>query len=142
MAGISNSHRIYTSLEDKKPGRHCTYQQKIDAVLITQLSKPDSVLLELEYKNIKFFAASMYLDITKEIERKLEKIDRILELTKGIGLIIAVDRNARSAVWHDTLTNKRGKTMEYIIRIYIMKEESEWTTFNTSRGSSIDHWPL
>jgi len=39
----------------------------------------------------------MYFDITEEIARELEKIDQILELTKGIGHIIAVDSNARSA---------------------------------------------
>jgi len=108
MAGKSTSHRIYTSLEDKNRAAIVITNKKIDAVLITQLSNPDSVLLELEYNNTRFFAASMYFEITEEIERELEKIDQILELTKGIGLITAVGSNARSAAWHDTLI-KNGK---------------------------------
>jgi len=51
----------------------------------------------------------MYFDITEEIEKVLEKIDQIMEFTKGNGLIIAVDSNARSAGWNDIETNKRGK---------------------------------
>jgi len=42
----------------------------------------------------------MYFDITKEIERELDKIEEILEFTKGNGLVIAVDSNSRS--WHGT----------------------------------------
>jgi len=81
----------------------------------------------------------MYFDITKEIERELDKIEEILEFTKGNGLIIAVDSNSRSVAWHDSQTNQRGKIMEeYIISINlnIMNEESELTTFQNRRGSS------
>jgi len=81
----------------------------------------------------------MYFDITEEIESGLEKIDKMLEFTKGNGLIIAADSNARSAAWHDTKNNKRGKTMkEFIISkgLYIMNEESEWTTFHNARGKN------
>jgi len=50
----------------------------IDAVLITQLSNSECVLLELEFNGSRFHAASMYFDITEEIERGLEKIDKML----------------------------------------------------------------
>jgi len=38
----------------------------------------------------------MFFDITKEIEREPDKIEEILEFTKGNGLVIAVDSNSRS----------------------------------------------
>ena len=58
----------------------------------------------------------MYFDITKEIGRELDKIEEILEFTKGNGLVIAVDSNSRWVAWHDSQTNQRGKIMEeYII---------------------------
>jgi sugar/nucleoside kinase (ribokinase family) len=81
----------------------------------------------------------MYFDIKEEIERELDRIDQILEFTKGTGLIFVIDSNARSAVWHDTQTNKRGKTMEEYITsksLYIMNEESERTMFHNRRGST------
>jgi hypothetical protein len=103
MTGITNSYRNYTSLKDR--ATIVITNKQIDAVLITQLSDRDTVILELEY-NTKFFTASMYFDITTETERELDKIDQILEFTKGNGLIIAVDSNSGSAAWHDTLTKE------------------------------------
>ena len=54
------------------------------------------------------------------------------EFTKGNGLVIAVDSNSKSTAWHDSQTNKRGKTLEeYIIskNLHTMNEESEQSTF-------------
>jgi len=139
MTGISNSYRSYTSLEDNNQATIVITNQLIDAVLITQLSDTDTVLLELDYNNTRFFTASIYFDITTEIEKELVKIDHIVEFTKGNGLIIAVNSNSRSAAWHDTQTNKRGKTLEEYItskNLYIMNERSEGTTFHNRRGKS------
>ena len=83
----------------------------------------------------------MYFDVTKEIERELDKIEEILEFTKGNGLVIAVAINSRSVAWHESQTNRRGKIMEeYIISKNLnMNEESELTTFqNRRRSSNID----
>jgi len=80
----------------------------------------------------------MYFDITKEIERELDKIEEILEFTKGNGLVIAVDSNSRSMALHDSQTYQRGKIMEeYIISktLNIMIEGSELNTFQNRRGS-------
>ena len=116
MTGITSAYSNYTSLEDNNRTAIVITNQNIDAVLISQLSDPDTVPLELDYNNTRFFTASMYFDITTDIDKELDKIDQILEFTKGNGLVIAVDSNSRSVAWHDTQTNKRGKTLEeYII---------------------------
>jgi len=47
MAGMPNPYRIYTSLEDNNRAAIVITNKKIDAVLITQQSNPDRVLLEL-----------------------------------------------------------------------------------------------
>jgi len=49
MAGLTKSHRNYISQEDKGWAAILITNNKINAVLITQLSNPDSVLLELKY---------------------------------------------------------------------------------------------
>jgi hypothetical protein len=51
----------------------------------------------------------MYFDIKQEIDRELDKIEEILDFTKGNGLVIAVDTNSRSTAWQDSQTNKREK---------------------------------
>jgi hypothetical protein len=78
------------------------------------MSTPDSTFIEMKY-NTRFFAASMYFDITKEIERDLDKIEGILDFTKGKGLIIAVDSNARSKACNDIETKKRRRILEEYI---------------------------
>jgi hypothetical protein len=81
----------------------------------------------------------MYLDINEEIDNKMAKVDEILQYSKGSGILIAMDSNSRSTVWHDNQTNSRGKMLkEYLISrdLHIMNEESELTTFQSRRGSS------
>jgi len=67
------------------------------------------VLLQLRYNNTRYYAASKYFDVTKEVEREPEMIEEILEFTKGNWLVIAVDSNSRSVAWHDSQTNQGGK---------------------------------
>jgi hypothetical protein len=139
MAGIKNLNRYYISHKDKSRAAIIITNNKIDALLIKQISTPDSTLIELKYNNTRFFAASMYFDITKETERDLDKTEGILEFTKGKGFIIVVDRNAISKAWHDSQTNKRGRILEEYItskNLHIMNEESQQTTFQNKRGSS------
>jgi len=63
---LPKSSRNYTSPVDKTWVAIIITNNKIGSVLIKQLSNPDSVLIELKYNNTRFFAGSMYFDITKE----------------------------------------------------------------------------
>ena len=50
-------------------------------------------MLELIYNNLKFYAASMYLDIKEQLAKYLNKMDEIMELTKRGKILIAADTN-------------------------------------------------
>ena len=78
----------------------------IDTLLI-QLSDMDTVVLEVIIDNSKIILVSMYLDISKQIDNDLTKIEAIIQHAKGAGLLIAMDSNSRSKTWHDTSTNMR-----------------------------------
>jgi hypothetical protein len=73
MVGLTKSSQHFTSPVDKSRAAIIIINNKIDAVLIKQLSNPDSVLIELKYNNTRFFAASVYFD-KKEVESELDKI--------------------------------------------------------------------
>jgi hypothetical protein len=138
-AGIIRTYRTYTSNEDKSRAAIILTNDNIDAVLIKQLCDRDNVILELRYKNTRILAASMYLDLNEEIDNKTAKIDEILQYSKDSGILIAMDSNSRSTIWHDNQTNSRGKMLEerLISRdSHIMNEESELTTFQSRRDSS------
>ena len=52
---------------------------------------------------------------------------------------MTMDSNARSKMWHDVLTNKRGRLLEEFIignRIHIINEDFQLTTFEANRGTS------
>jgi endonuclease/exonuclease/phosphatase family metal-dependent hydrolase len=69
----------------------------------------------------------------------MTKVDAILQHAKRLGAVIAMDSNARSTSWHDTITNNRGKHLEeYIIskHLHIMNEPSTNTTFANRTGKS------
>jgi hypothetical protein len=61
---------------------------------------------EISYRNRKFYGVSSYFDITEDIEINIRKTEQILNYSKGHGLLIAVDSNARSKTWYDTITNQ------------------------------------
>ena len=118
---------------------------EIDAILIKQLSDLDTLVLELIHGRSRFLAVSMYFDIEKQIDN-FQRIDEIMAFAKGIGILIAMDSNSGSNAWYDTTTNARGRNLEEYLssnQLHIMNEESERTTFNSSRGTrNIDITPV
>ena len=94
--------------------------------------------VEIRVERVTFLIVSTYFDINRPIEIDLQKIHAILTQAKGIGIILAIDSNARSTSWHDVLTNNRGKKLEEFIiseQLHIANEESSYT-FQTERGAS------
>jgi len=95
------------------------------------------VVLETKFGNATLLIASMYFHINRPIDYDLQKMQAIIMHANGVGIVFAVDSNARSTSWHAGLTNKRGKAVkEFLIsrELYIANEESCRTTFWTRRG--------
>jgi ribonuclease HI len=137
--GIDKRSRIYTAGNGKHRAAIIIPNNKIEAMLITQISNEDTVLLEIIHNKRKFFAASMYFDIEEQIENNLAKVDEILQFAKGEKILIAMDSNSRSKTWHDRITNARGKKLEDYLssrQLHIANSESEMFTFNNRCGSS------
>jgi len=81
----------------------------------------------------------MYFDSRRDIEEDIRQLGKVMDYTKGNGLIIAMDSNARSKMWHDTVTNQRGKILEEFITcndLYVLNKATETPTFQSNRGSS------
>jgi len=139
--GIGKKCRIFTAGNGKHRSAIVIPNNKIDAMLITQISNEDTVL-DIMHEKMKFFAVSMYLDIEEQIENSFTNIDEILQFAKGTNILIAADSNSRSKTWRDKITNSRRKKLEEYLasrHLHIINEESEMFTFHNSRGtSSID----
>jgi hypothetical protein len=110
--GIGKKNRIFTTGNGKHRAAMVIPNDKIDVILITNISNKDTVILEIIHGNLTFFAASMYFDFEDQIENNFTKIDALLRLANGRKLLIAADTNSRSKTWHDITTNSRGKKLE------------------------------
>ncbi|MCL2354760.1 MAG: hypothetical protein FWC68_02560 [Oscillospiraceae bacterium] len=83
---------------------------KIDSMLITQISNGDALCLEIKQEKINYFAISMNLEIEEQIENIFTKLDQIIQIVKGARISIATGSNSRSQICHDKINNTRGKT--------------------------------
>ena len=139
MAGLPRSYKVYTSGDGRKGTAVVINNDQLDVTLITQLSNQDCVVVEVRSEAVKLHSVSMYFDSRKDIEEDIRQLEKVRDYTKGNGLFIAVDSNARSKMWHDIVTNQRGEILvEFIIckDLYVMNEATETPTFQSIRGSS------
>jgi sugar/nucleoside kinase (ribokinase family) len=108
-------------------------------MIIQQLSDANTIVVEIIKGSLKTILVSMYFDRENLIEHASVKIEALLRHAKGTGVPIITDSNARFTLWHDTLTNTRGRVLEEFItsnQLYIMNEECSNTTFRKYMGTS------
>jgi hypothetical protein len=139
LTGITKGYRTFTCGEGKRRAAIIIQDNTIDALLITQLSDNNAVLLKINNGKLSFYAASVYFDYNEPIDNNIKTVERLLKFTKGKKLLLAIDSNSRSTTWHDIKTNPRGKALEEFLtynQLHILNEESTRTTFQSNRGSS------
>ena len=139
VAGIPKHYKTLTAGEERSRAAVIITNNRLDTVLITQLSDADTVAVEIISENSKIILASTYFGRGNPTEIDLVKIEAILQYAKGAGVLLEMDSNSRSTLWHDTLTNTRGKILEEFTinkQLYIMKEASSNTTFRNRIGTS------
>jgi len=138
VVGITKRYRTFTSTIGRTRAATVITNKQIDALLIREATDKDTVVVEITLGNLKFYKVNMYLDITEKLDKNIEQINDILQLTNMRGLLITMDSNSRSRMWHDKLTNGRGKKLEEFLiskQLFVMNEDSEMT-FQSTRGSS------
>jgi hypothetical protein len=137
VAAFPKGFRIFVHGSGRKRSAIIVNNNNVDIIAITQVSHEDAILIEIRYEGLTFYGASLYLPIDCDIERDFETTKDILQLTKGEGLVLAIDSNARSKLWSDTCTNTRGRAMEEFIitrDLLIINEVADIPTFETNRG--------
>jgi len=136
---ITRSYRTYAYGEDKSRAAIIIPNDTIGAIMITQCSDNNMVISEIKMGQETFYAASAYMEFNDAMENSFKKIERILEFTKGVKIIMTIDSNSRSTLWHDVTTNARGILLEEFVassQLHIINKESPMTTFHSSRGQS------
>ena len=96
---------MYTSADGRKRTAIVINNDQLDVTLITQLSNEDCVAVEVCSEAVKFYSVSMHFNSQRDIEEDIRQLEKVMDYTKRNGLIIDVDRNAGSKMWH----NRAGK---------------------------------
>jgi hypothetical protein len=71
-------------------------KKQVDPILIKQLSDEDAVVLEVTIDNTRIIIVSMYLDINRQKDIDMLKMEAIIIHATGAGILIAMDSNSRS----------------------------------------------
>ena len=142
LAGLPRSHKVYTSGDRRKRTAIVINNDQLDVTLITQLSNEDCVTVEVHSEAVKFYSVSMYFGSHRDKEKDIRQLEKVMDYTKGNGLIIAMDRNAGSKMWHNTVNKQCRKILEEFIicnELYVLNEATETPTFQSNRlRSRID----
>jgi hypothetical protein len=100
LTGITKGYRTFAYGEGKRRTAIIIIiiiqDNTIDALLITQLSDNDAVLLEISNEKLSFYAARVYFDYNEPIDNNNKTVERILKFTKGKKLLLAIDSNSCS----------------------------------------------
>ena len=134
IAGLPRRIKVFTAGEGRHRAAILENNKRVDTILLKQLSDVGAVVIETILGNKK---VTMYFDINRCIGIDLVKIESIIQNAHDAGILIAMDSNARSSLWHDILNNGRGRTLEGFLlsqQLYILNKESYLSTFRSSRG--------
>jgi hypothetical protein len=82
ITGITKGYRTSACGEGKRRAAIIIHDKAIGALLITQQSNEDAVLLEVHNGKLSFFAASVYFDYNEPIDISIKTINKLLKFTK------------------------------------------------------------
>lgn len=122
--------------------------REIEVLKLTHLCNTHFTCVELAHTTAKCYLVSTYMQFSEPITRYLQHLDRILQALQGKELILCLDANATSALWHGRQltqsrpTDQRGEDLEEFIhqhRLIVINKPDNPPTFDNIHGhSNID----
>jgi len=77
VVGFPKSFKIFAYGNGRKRSDVIVNNNNVDAVAIKQVSDEDATLIEIIYKGLNFYGASLYFAIDRDIERGIGKVEEI-----------------------------------------------------------------
>ena len=115
----------------------------VKATTITQHSDEWTICAELHTKIGKFMLICSYFQYSHEITPYISRIKEICNTFNNKKIILAIDANAKSVLWHSRLTDARGELFEEAImelNLEIVNRPGNPPTYHSRAGakSNID----
>ena len=102
-------------------------------------------MCELAYASTRFYLVSVYRQFSENITRYLHHLDRVLQFLQGKEIILCLDANATSALWHGRSlsqsrpTDHRAQKLEEFIpqhKLVVINKLDNSPTFDNIYGKS------
>lgn len=114
VCGFGNM-RVYVGTGDGPPmAAVVVADERVAATLLSQYSDRNTVVVSLEYCNRVVYCVSMYCQFSDRIEPYIDKIDVICRALRGKDIIVCMDSNAKSQLWHsNTFADEAGRAVAH-----------------------------
>ena len=115
------------------------FNPEINVLKLEHLCNTHFACAELSTFSSKFFIVSAYLQYSDPIEQYIFHLEKILLELRGQEIIMCLDANARSTMWHNNESNAKGEILESFVlqhRLVIVNSPQPISTFDNTRGSS------
>lgn len=106
---------------------------------LTEFSNTHFTCIEATYNKVKTYIVNAYFQYSEKIDKYIEHLHKFLTTMKGKRILIALDSNAKSTLWHNNSTDDRGRKLEELIAqhdLAIVNSPSNLTTFSNHKGNS------
>ena len=119
--------------------------KEMDVMCVEECTNEWGVCVRLDSKTGSMYVCSMYCKFNREIEPYLEYLERVIDCAKGRPLIVGMNANAVSPMWHSKNAEdkdereERGNKLEQMIsakELIVLNEPSEYYTFSGPNGES------
>lgn len=138
--GLSSSFMIAgDSVEQIRPMAALVCRPDTEPMELLTHKTPHFSTAEFNMSMGKFYIISGYFQYRDEIEPCLGKLGEILTTLRGKEVLIGLDANAKSPLWHSNVLDERGEELEGLIArfgLVVVNEDDQPATYMT--GSSID----
>ncbi|KAG7196382.1 hypothetical protein KM043_018806 [Ampulex compressa] len=147
VQGLGIHARIVTSGEQFSnihvPGRPkaaiVVFNPDTRVISIDHLCNTHFACAEISSSSDSFVIVSGYLQFSDQIDPYLHHLDKIMNALKGHSVILCLDANAKSPLWHCSAWDPRGEALEDFIsqhQLFILNSPSDAHTFDNLRGKT------
>lgn len=109
-------------------------------VWVTSFMDSHIVCMGVRFRTLETFVVSAYFQFSKPITPYLVQLCEILHWVLSGCILISADANAKSRLWHDTVTDAEGRILEDFVSaegILVANEPSVYTTHTGSHNIDI-----
>lgn len=113
--------------------------EKLEVFHMGHFDTPHIMCFQIMSEKEEFYIINVYCQFSLQIEGILNDLEKIISKLNSSRLIITMDANAKSELWHAEETDERGRVMEEFLmsgKLYVRNEANNLPTFETVNGQS------